>query len=220
MNEDEALKIILSNTSTSRSQDAKPPTQTPEDFEKTKTNEDDTNSRVEDTSTLGNSLNRKSGWSFDETQKEGDLESPKKEDTVPSTPNTELNRSISIDGRSTEHSYHALIESYNLMSGSYVKTPNLQEVWQRFEDKSIASSSAESCEIEAKPPPNPDEEIQDPEDLLEFEFVSASALDKNEIRVYLSQLGNLMQEKGLDSQNYECFECKHPLSINLSKTRY
>lgn len=219
MNEDEALKIILANV---RPENLTPSRSLPDSRTTASTSSDD-NINMKSPSadegeaavqepTLGNSLNRRSGgWSFDETSQS----TPKPPETVVSPPNVEMNRSLSSEDRSMEHSYHALIESYNLLGGSFVKTPNLQEVWQRLEDKSVGSSVDESSE-DAK---EPTEETYDPEDLQEFEFVTASSLSKNQIRLLLSHLGKLAQEKGLDEQNFECYGCKHPLGINVCKSR-
>lgn len=215
MNEDEALKIILASV---RPENLTPNRSLPDSRTTPSTSSDD-NMKSSSTDeaeavqelTLGNSLNRKSGgWSFDETSQS----TPKPPETTISTPTAELNRSLSSEDRSMEHSYHALIESYNLLGGSFVKTPNLQEVWQRLENKSAGSSVDESSE-EAKEPT----ETYDPEDLQEFEFVTASSLNKNQIRLLLSHLGKLAQEKGLDAQNFECYGCKHPLGINVCKSR-
>lgn len=219
LNEDEALKIILSNTSIDNLSPARDSASvTSSEESRQQPAEDSDASHPQEPAGLGNSLNRKSGWSFDETHNENvNVNSVATTPTTITTTTTEMNRSVSVEGaRSMEHSYHALIESYNMMSGSYVKTPNLRDVWQRFEDKSV--SSLESCEPEMHK--DQSEEQPNPEDQLNFEFVNASTLKSSEIRFFLLQIGKLPQEKGLDTQNYECFSCKHPLSVTVCKPRY
>ncbi|GLV37637.1 Pleckstrin homology and RUN domain containing M1 [Carabus blaptoides fortunei] len=217
LNEDEALKIILSNTSIDNYSVARDMTSATRSEESRHLPAEDSDaSRLQEPPGLGNSLNRKSGWSFDETQNENVNVNSVATTPTTTTTTTEINRSVSIEGaRSMEHSYHALIESYNMMSGSYVKTPNLRDVWQHFEDKSV--SSLESCEPEIHK--DQSEEVTNPEDQLNFEFVNASTLKTSEIRFFLLQIGKLPQEKGLDTQNYECFACKHPLSVTVCKPR-
>lgn len=221
LNEDEALKIILSNT-----KQKKPSPNNNYDeqlFDNPSTSSKDTRSNesvstsestkspqenvqrttehtFEEPSSLGNSLNRQSGWSFDESQNE-----------TTETP-AQVTRTVSIEGaRSNEHSYHALIESYNMVSDSDSKVPNLQEVWQRFGDTTENILNPDAAEISW---PN-----NTPEDFIGFECIKASYLDKAEFNVFLAQVGKLAQEKGLDNQNYECFGCKHPLGINVCKSR-
>lgn len=113
--------------------------------------------------------------------------------------------------KSNEHSYHALIESYNMGTGPDSKIPNLEEVWQHFSDNSENSLGSNEGIISWT--------VNNIDDHMGFEFISASSLDKQEVAQYLSQVGKLAQEKGLDNQNYECIGCKHPLGVNLCKPR-
>lgn len=89
-------------------------------------------------STLGNSLNRRMGWSFDENQ-QANVE---KEDlTIPKeTP-------IEEGSKSLEHSYNALIQSYNMLGGAYVKTPDVKEVWERFEHRDVTNEMPTSSNL-------------------------------------------------------------------------
>lgn len=225
LNEDDALKIILANTKqtipsaniSKQNQSPQPenkkespqgqntvPIESSSDSSSSKSPEKvDQQFNESSSSGLGNSLNRQSGWSFDESQ--NDLQKS-------STAQTPLNRSMSqsIDGaKSNEHSYHALIESYNMVNGPD-SVPNLEEVWSRFSDastNSVNNSNDNGWNANNLDSPSG------------FEFITPSTFDKNQIAIMLAQIGKLPQEKGLDNQNYECFGCKHPLGVNLSKPR-
>lgn len=131
LNEDEALKIILAKHSD---------TAVAEHVEDQKTLSDlsecESRSEVEQTAPeefiLGNSLSKKSGWSFDENQVSTNNESGVLEGS--SSENTELSGNNPAD-----HSFNALIESYNMLGGAYIKTPDLREMWQQFEQQNISS---------------------------------------------------------------------------------
>lgn len=138
INEDEALKIILAKHSAdlNLSVSSNPPTEerTSEvsDLEGKSTDSDGTN-QVE--INFGNSLNKRTGWSFDEKE------------TVTNTNIAENDKekeqctvgiAIAETSKSMEHSYNALIESYNMLGGSTIKTPVLSDLMQKLE--SISSN--------------------------------------------------------------------------------
>lgn len=138
INEDEALKIILGKYSATHSYNSSP---TP--FVETNKNETlgqnnekninrKSNDIVQNTSdsNLGNSITCKSGWSFSEN--EGQFMSDKE---IVEPISTESTSHVQGINKSMESSYNALIESYNLLGGAYVKTPDLKEVWQHLENK-------------------------------------------------------------------------------------
>lgn len=131
INEDEALKIILAKHSTDQnlSVSSNPPTEerTSEvsDLEGKSSDSDCTN-QIE--INYGNSLNKKSGWSFDEKEIVASIsddliegETSKADITIPET------------SKSMEHSYNALIESYNMLGASTIKTPILSDLMQKLD---------------------------------------------------------------------------------------
>lgn len=131
LNEDEALKIILGKHSESTVAEFPEHVEDPSDA-----SECETRSQVGQIlpgeAILGNSLNKKSGWSFDENQASTSNESGVLETS--SSQNVESTGANS----SAEHSFNALIESYNMLGGSYIKTPDLREMWQQFEQQNTS----------------------------------------------------------------------------------
>lgn len=79
---------------------------------------------------VGNSLNRRTGWSFDENASQISTRAVDIMHSQNSPPKQGVN-----ECKSMESSYNALIESYNMFSGGFIKTPDIREVWQRFEDE-------------------------------------------------------------------------------------
>lgn len=128
LNEDEALKIILAKHSDTAVVELTEDQKTSSDIL-----EHESRNEVEQTAPgefiLGNSLNKKSGWSFDENQ---------------ITTSNESGVVESSSSQNVDHSFNALIESYNLLGGAYIKTPDLREMWQQFEQQNVAN------EIEAR----------------------------------------------------------------------
>lgn len=140
MNEDEALKIILAKHSSEQQQTTTTPTLQPlledrkvntSDLSDIETTSIESESNIRPEPSLGNSLNRRSGWSFSETQEKND-----KSDKESSSPNAVSSSGDPDGSKSMETSYNALIESYNMFGGAYIKTPDLREVWQHLERKS------------------------------------------------------------------------------------
>lgn len=80
---------------------------------------------------IGNSLNRE-GWSFDEACQTEHRESTIEEEAVEG----EKGPGDTIEGRkSMESSFTALVESYNMFGGNYIRTPDIRGMWQKFEDR-------------------------------------------------------------------------------------
>lgn len=180
MNEDEALKIILAKHNSSVI------TTIDEQKSLSEISECERKSDTDNPPQLGNSLNIKSGWSFDHNQASNSsesLESPPK--VISDKEETESEQ------QSMENSFNALIQSYNML-GSNVKTPDVKEVLQQFE----ASSGSEK--------------ITD----VKTECLSSIHLNKTESVALAAQIGKIAKEKGLDYQNFECAACKHPLGLS------
>lgn len=146
-NEDEAFKIILRKkliddplnipdsrdySASDNSDQEQKPSEQEEKVSGTTENKSEEERKGIAQSTLGNSLNRRMGWSFDDTHKEDDEE----EEKVASPREVPIEESL----KSSEHSYNALIQSYSMFGGAYVKTPDFREVWERFENKDLANS--------------------------------------------------------------------------------
>lgn len=123
LSEDEVLKIILAKdkdesgseipcSSSYSSSDMEPPNKS--------SFEDNINHNV------GNSLSR-TGWSFDETQEHENKIAVKNE-------RKETNSTKEIT-KPMEASFTALVESYNMVGGSYIRTPDIRGLWQKFEDE-------------------------------------------------------------------------------------
>ncbi|XP_069693880.1 pleckstrin homology domain-containing family M member 1 isoform X2 [Periplaneta americana] len=150
-------------------------------------------------SSVGNSLVGRAGWSssFEEVPDTAGEEAtrPREVDVAPSASRKSItsitrNKSALLRSPSEVQSYHSLLESYNLLSGSYVKTPDLRDFMQRFEGSESATDTTLGTEAE------------DPE------FGSL-----------VQQLGKLATEPGLDNQNYTCKGCGHPVGMNFGKAR-
>lgn len=127
LNEDEALKIILAkhsmeqNSSLSSNLPTEERTSDVSDVEIRSSDSDNINPLEV---SLGNSLNKRTGWSFDEKEQTNE-----KMLTSPVADNM-----IFEEARSMEHSYNSLIASYNLLGSSSIKTPILKDIWQKFEN--------------------------------------------------------------------------------------
>ncbi|XP_022915202.1 uncharacterized protein [Onthophagus taurus] len=201
-NEDEAFKIVLNKQlgqESSNNQDAEVDVTT---IDKNIKNENDTNNDennqqelIEDIeieneifpepeipkATVGNSLFRQTGWSFDENAQ--DKTPPK---NVPTT-------------SSLEHSYNALIESYNMFGAAYIKTPDIRGVWEHFEKKGCTTAGLEKNKIDSS------------------QMNTIESPGEEKLRL-LHQLTEMPVEQGLDYQNYECASCNVALSIGKLNT--
>ena len=144
LNEDEALKIILAKHQNQEDVLLNNSIENVSNVEETEERVEEEKLNFHEEINLGNSLGRKSGWSFDENQ----------HDVIENHTVTEddgnVNDSINTDPKSMEGSFNALIESYNMVGGTYIRTPDLREVWQRFEnrdcgDDSFTSNSDNVC---------------------------------------------------------------------------
>ncbi|KAB0800998.1 hypothetical protein PPYR_05352 [Photinus pyralis] len=188
LNEDEALKIILAKHSSEQSlpkpiseEDKKASTTDLSEVVSTSVESEKVNFPVE--SNLGNSLNHRSGWSFSETQEKSEnLDKVEAANTQTEHP------------KSMETSYNDLIESYNLLGGTYLKTSDLKEVWQNFQDQR-STEMGSSVQM--------DETAVEVCESLEY------SLEKSMLQCILY----IAREQGLDFQNYQCAECKENLSL-------
>ncbi|XP_063928476.1 uncharacterized protein LOC135141361 isoform X2 [Zophobas morio] len=189
LNEDEALKIILA-----KHKDTGVDNKNLEKSDEMKSSLSESEGRSSDSENvnynLGNSLNRRTGWSFDESQ-------PVEEVEESASNVEEIAPPKKTESKSMEGSFNALIESYSMLSGAYIKTPDLREVWQKFEDHKINETDT----------PNNNNVGQSET----FESVD-SLLVKTAIPL-ATQIGKICRERGLDTQNYECAGCKHPLAV-------
>ncbi|KAF5306032.1 hypothetical protein FQR65_LT00747 [Abscondita terminalis] len=192
VNEDEALKIILAKHSSEQSltnltaqkvQEEKPKSHQP--VESTSI-ESDASFPAE--TNLGNSLNRRSGWSFSDVQENFTEDAPLQESShnVNVSTNNEPSKSM-------ESSYHTLIESYNLLGGAYIKTPDLKDVWQYFENRNTMTDVAKTEDSAAEPSDTDEANAQ-------------SAL--------MACIAIIARERGLDYQNYQCAGCKENLTLS------
>lgn len=142
LNEDEALKIILSRRNKGDGKNVEDNLNSIVTEETSVELSEDKNSGSDMNSNVGNSLGRKSGWSFDESHQKGNERDVLQDEAV-------LKNAVQNEPKSTEASFHALIESYNMLSGGYIKTPDLKEVWQKFENGNVEQgfSSTESNNV-------------------------------------------------------------------------
>jgi len=149
-------------------------------------------------SSVGNSLVGRAGWSSSfedvpESSNGGQLQ-PEEVECIPAV----CRKSASVTKSKTPflrspseiQSYHSLLESYNLLTGSNIRTPDLRDFLQRFEGPETVTDST------------PRAEAEDPE-----------------FRSLVQQLGKLATEPGLDNQNYTCKGCGHPVGMNFGKAK-
>jgi hypothetical protein len=107
-------------------------------------------------SSVGNSLVGRAGWSssFEEVPDGGieGLPRPEDADLIPSVSRKSTtrikNKTSLLRSPNEVQSYHSLLESYNLVSGSYVKTPDLRDFLQRFEGSETAADTTRGAEAE------------------------------------------------------------------------
>jgi hypothetical protein len=108
-------------------------------------------------SSVGNSLVGRAGWSssFEEVP-DGDIQGlsrPEDVDVIPSVSRKSTtpiikNKTSLLRSPNEVQSYHSLLESYNLVSGSYIKTPDLRDFLQRFEGSETAPDTTRGAEAE------------------------------------------------------------------------
>ncbi|KAL3289564.1 hypothetical protein HHI36_022981 [Cryptolaemus montrouzieri] len=177
-NEDEVLKMILTKTDEStENSNKKTPDSKPQQSE------------VKKEYNVGNALDRAAGWSFDESsdnQSASGSSEPMK---------IEQNNEVE-NPKSMEESFNALIDSYNVLHGDYIRTPDLKEVWRKIDDMHMHVTIVEP------PTKRNDNHVE--------EAVPNVAVLKNESKALAVQLGDISKEKGLDKQNFECLGCKTP----------
>ncbi|KAK9504600.1 hypothetical protein O3M35_010901 [Rhynocoris fuscipes] len=95
---------------------------------------------------------------------------------------------------STLLSYHKILDSYNLNSTPSLKEPSLQDFIQKY-GPAMSNTSASVNEKKT--------EIED---------------EDQEFRSMIDQLAKVMQEKGLDSQQFSCKDCGQHIGVMFSKT--
>lgn len=130
-NEDEAFKAILKKKLLNvESHEHSVPESSNEEQTPANKNHETSNEELQQDQdqnlTLGNSLNRQMGWSCDDTHQE---------ETEEQTATASYETPVEETSKSIEHSYNALIQSYSMFGGAYVKTPDMKEVWEKFRDK-------------------------------------------------------------------------------------
>lgn len=135
LTEDEVLKIILAKDKELRPSNN---SQSLDELKISNNSEQEKSNEVEGVNyNVGNSLNRATGWSFDENQEEV---SDNNEDVS--------NKRNGNEPKSMDNSYNALIESYNMLS--VIKTPDFREVWQKYEEERKGDTSPEDKSTEVR----------------------------------------------------------------------
>ncbi|CAG2055564.1 unnamed protein product, partial [Timema podura] len=112
-------------------------------------------------SSFGNSLIGRVGWSssFQELPNKQEIYCDASDQTGQIAPHSHMpsqNRVTLLRSPSEPQSYHSLLESYNLVSGGFVKTPDLRDFLHRFDNASESSLdmiSGSEAEAEAEDPP-------------------------------------------------------------------
>ncbi|XP_066158249.1 uncharacterized protein Plekhm1 [Euwallacea fornicatus] len=186
LTEDEVLKVILAKDKVGSGSEG--PCCSPSSSFDMETNKN----CIEDSinHNIGNSLNRE-GWSFDENN-----EDHENKDTLNDTPDEFVD---SEQLKAMESSFTALVESYNMVGGSYIRTPDIRGLWQKFEDKRIEGSSR-------SPSLNLDSDQQSM-----INSISNASLVRSESTSLSAQVYRIALERGLDMQNFECAGCKRSL---------
>lgn len=141
LSEDEVLNILLAKENNdSNNINTLNSSQSLDDLKSSCSSEPERSTDVENVNyTLGNSLNRRSGWSFDENEEE--------KVTAGAVDIVQAEGSNKKEPQSMESSYNALIESYNMFSGTFIKTPDFREVWQRFEEDRKDDNQLENSSV-------------------------------------------------------------------------
>lgn len=116
---------------------------------------DDTSWTDDGPSSVGNSLVGRAGWSssFEEVPDQengGEIHSEDVDSVLPiSQKSVASARSKTLLRSPSEvQSYHSLLESYNLLSGSYIKTPDLRDFLQRFDGSESAADTTPGAEAD------------------------------------------------------------------------
>ncbi|XP_018328624.1 pleckstrin homology domain-containing family M member 3 isoform X2 [Agrilus planipennis] len=189
LNEDEALKIILSKHSSKTKVENKKATEEPNSGAVSLKNDPSNDVKSPESvnsdlnTTLGNSLNKRLGWSFSkEDEEQKNISGGVKIEPI-QTPDA-TNRP-----KSMENSYNALIQSYNTSSGANGKIPNLCDV--------ISNNRL----VNDKPP----------ESVKDIHSERQSPVD--DFKSFILKIGTIAKETGLDNQNFECKDCKVYLGV-------
>ncbi|XP_060515935.1 uncharacterized protein LOC132695600 [Cylas formicarius] len=186
LTEDEVLKIILAKDKEAKYMDQ--PSSSCDELKSTCSSDTDYKN-VEDNlnHNVGNSLSKRSGWSFDEQQEQDSVSDSETKPPIESS-----------ESKSMEASYTALIESYNMLSGGYIRTPDIREVWQKFEDERFEETLAPSV---------------NPVQGSDAAQISNAILVKGESTSLVAQVSIIANERGLDYQNFECAGCRRALGV-------
>lgn len=184
---------------------------------------------TESTSSMGNSLTLRRGWSSQlaENDEEQSMASEKK---LVNRSNS-LNESTSTNrANADQHSYNALIRNQTRMDtqgehnkqGIYLNQIDFNEVWQRFEASLGATSSLSDSDVRISPVENKANESEDDitnEALQDFEFVESlpdhfsAQFTIPELQFMVKQTFKITRELGLDAQKFSCLSCEKPLGV-------
>ncbi|XP_026291644.1 uncharacterized protein LOC113216125 isoform X1 [Frankliniella occidentalis] len=176
--------------------------------EKKKTDENNENEDEDNSSTMGNSLIGRLGWSSSFEESMSDSGANHKDEENDNTRREQSKKTATT--RQSYHSYHSLLESYNTGSTSGGNPPDLNDLVQQFEPSSSTSPSGSISE---------QVDLSYPKE-LGFEIVDDSPSSKSkEFGSLLLQVTKLPQELGLDTQKYTCFECGQPIGFNFGAAR-
>ncbi|KAJ8913182.1 hypothetical protein NQ315_009019 [Exocentrus adspersus] len=186
LTEDEVLKIILAKETGQGNN-----SQSLEDLKSSCSSDQEKSSDLEGVQyNVGNSLNRATGWSFDENQEIINVE--KEVTTSPSFIKENEN-----EGKSMDASYNALIESYNMLS--VIKTPDFREVWQKYEEERNSNISPADNVMDETPESGA--------------YSPTRVSTRTESTPMAVQIRQIAREKGLDVQSYLCADCQQHLGI-------
>lgn len=117
-------------------------------------------------------------------------------------------------------SLSSLIDNTNTFGETYSNTPNLRDIMKDIhKELKITADDNEILEVQVDTPVEPEDmSLQG----LDFEVVPSSttgSFTPQELQRMIKQLGLLSREKGLDYQNYQCKGCQDLLGSTVSKAK-
>lgn len=117
-------------------------------------------------------------------------------------------------------SLSSLIDNTNTFGETYSNTPNLRDIMKDIhKELKISADDNEILEVQVDTPVEPEDmSLQG----LDFEVVPSSttgSFTPQELQRMIKQLGLLSREKGLDYQNYQCKGCQDLLGSTVSKAK-
>ncbi|XP_054280417.1 pleckstrin homology domain-containing family M member 1 [Macrosteles quadrilineatus] len=114
-------------------------------------------------------------------------------------------------------SYNSLVESYNKLSTTSSKVPDLQDLLQKFQSPNDTSPSTS----EQPSHPTSDPLLEEPNEKLDFEVVSDNIeqTEMPDFKILIQYITRISIEMGLDSQNYKCTTCSHYIGINFGPAK-